>query len=374
VADDADEADALRRFAATGRKLLSGDDAVSTHTDFEVWDETVGSWIDKAAPGSGLSAEWSSISSSSLVVAGGYYNDPRIWAGFKEGVQQRLRWLSTLPGRLDEERRRRQTATAARPPLAVPWSVLRSVLSEHFAFSDIKVIVGLTGIDMTALHHLEQTTERSATNSQLLSAIDRLFGELDAAEQERFVRVTAEEVLRRRSGLAARLGEYLSRLGWAIHQGSIVPVDLLDVSELPELPAAAREDLVKGAIRLRDGDLGGALTAACGAVDAATAEVYQQAGLGSPGSASFQERVTRSLKALDVVKRQETALASLGWKANELKMLSQNLAGALNQAAFVMQSLRSNMADVHGTRPVLRPLVFDSLKWAALIVRLLGTT
>ena len=84
--------------------------------------------------------------------------------------------------------------------------------------------------------------------------------------------------------------------------------------------------------------------------------------------------MTRSLKALDVVKRQETALASLGWKANELKMLSQNLAGALNQAAFVMQSLRSNMADVHGTRPVLRPLVFDSLKWAALIVRLLGTT
>jgi len=47
------------------------------------------------------------------------------------------------------------------------------------------------------------------------------------------------------------------------------------------------------------------------------------------------------------------------------------LLGSLNQAAYVMQTLRSKMGDVHGTKPVLEPLVFDSLKWASLIVRLL---
>ena len=46
----------------------------------------------------------------------------------------------------------------------------------------------------------------------------------------------------------------------------------------------------------------------------------------------------------------------------------KNIEGALNQGAFVMQSLRSRMADVHGTKPVLRSLVFESLKWAELIV------
>lgn len=52
-------------------------------------------------------------------------------------------------------------------------------------------------------------------------------------------------------------------------------------------------------------------------------------------------------------------------------MLAHNLRGALNQGAYVMQTLRSRMGDVHGSKPVLKPLVFDSLKWAALLVRVM---
>jgi hypothetical protein len=33
--------------------------------------------------------------------------------------------------------------------------------------------------------------------------------------------------------------------------------------------------------------------------------------------------------------------------------------------------LRSNMGDVHGTKPVLKALVFDCLKWAELMLRAL---
>jgi len=36
-----------------------------------------------------------------------------------------------------------------------------------------------------------------------------------------------------------------------------------------------------------------------------------------------------------------------------------------------MQALRSRMGDVHGTKPILKPLVCDSIKWAELIVRIL---
>lgn len=41
----------------------------------------------------------------------------------------------------------------------------------------------------------------------------------------------------------------------------------------------------------------------------------------------------------------------------------------ISQGAYVMQSLRSRMGDVHGTKPILKPLVFDFLKWAELMLR-----
>jgi hypothetical protein len=36
-----------------------------------------------------------------------------------------------------------------------------------------------------------------------------------------------------------------------------------------------------------------------------------------------------------------------------------------------MQTLRAQMGDVHGSKPILKPLVFDVVKWAELFVRTL---
>ena len=58
---------------------------------------------------------------------------------------------------------------------------------------------------------------------------------------------------------------------------------------------------MKAATRLRDGDLSGAVSAACAAVDAVTSKVYETKGLGDPGKASFQEKVSRSLEVLDTL-------------------------------------------------------------------------
>lgn len=41
------------------------------------------------------------------------------------------------------------------------------------------------------------------------------------------------------------------------------------------------------------------------------------------------------------------------------------------ETAYAMQSLRSNMGDVHESKPYLAILAFDSLKWAMLISLLL---
>jgi len=255
---------------------------------------------------------------------------------------------------------------------ATLWSVIRSVLYEQFSFGAIKGLLGLTGIDMTRLCHLEQREKGGASKSQLLSGVDTQVAQMTEAERERFLRIAVEEILRRRSNLEDTFQGYLERLGWTLHEGNLVKREILDVLDLPELPQDSRVDLVKVATRLRDGDLSGATSAACGAVDTLTARIYADENLGDPSGASFQERVNRCLQAEGVLELLETDLTDLGWQPGRIKMFRENLKGALNQAAYVMQTLRSEMGDVHGTKATLVPLAVDSLKWAMLLVRMLN--
>lgn len=255
------------------------------------------------------------------------------------------------------------------------WSVIRSILhGRKFSFGKIKAVVGHAGLDMVKMAHLEQIqgTRNGASKSQLLSAIDLQVGEMDPQRFHQFLRIIAEEMVRYDPSAEADMTDSLQRLGWTFHSGHLLEIPLLDPSELPELPNAAHADLVKAATRLRDGDLSGSVTAACGAVDAVTSGIYQSNNLADHGKASFQERVCQSLKALNTINSVQQQLQELGWDEKDAGRLANNLQGALNQAAYVLQSLRSKMGDVHGTKPILKPLVFDSIKWAELIVRLLS--
>jgi len=252
------------------------------------------------------------------------------------------------------------------------WGVIRSVLHEKFHFGPIKAIAGRAGLDPTQMAHLEQTSgSTGASKSQLLSAVDRQVGEMDDQRVGQFLRIVTEEMVRREPSVELDLRESLERLGWTLHQGHLVEVAVFDISDLPELPGDSWCDLVKAATRLRDGDLSGAVSAACAAVDAVTSVIYRTKNLGNPGDASFQERVKRSLEAMNTLPTIERELVGLGWDQDSTNVFVQNVRGSLNQAAFVLQTLRSKMGDVHGTKPILRPLVFDSIKWATLIVRLL---
>ena len=64
----------------------------------------------------------------------------------------------------------------------------------------------------------------------------------------------------------------------------------------------------------------------------------------------------------------EGRLAELQWQPNDAGLFARNLEGALVRGAYVIQTLRSHMGDVHGSKPILRALVFDSLRWAELLV------
>ena len=254
------------------------------------------------------------------------------------------------------------------------WNPLRAALEDNFSFNQIKRMVGLAGLDLTlpSIANLEQRAGGGASKGQLMTGIDRALSFLDDEQKQRFIVIVAEEVIPRlRPEIREELEFRLSRLGLGITGNAVVPLKIFDVSELAELPVESRDDLVKAAQRLRGGDLSGALSAACGAVDATTSVVYKSSGLGDPGKASFQEKCKRALEAKGVFEKLEQELRSLGWEDSDITKFKNNFEEALNQAAYVMQTLRSRMGDVHGTKPVMKPLVFDSLKWAELIVRAL---
>ncbi len=247
------------------------------------------------------------------------------------------------------------------------WPAARACLQE-FNFYDIKEVAGLAGFDVTATAHLVQKSQGGATKGQLMSAIDGEVAKMDSGTRSHFLTILLEELLRRRPEAQDRLAEYLSRLGWSFVNQTLVPVGVFDISALEDTPDEAHRDLLKAAQRLRDGDLGGAISAACGAVDAATSKVYEEFGLGDPTKASFQERCRKAAFAKGVLTGLDHQLDALGWSQADIAPFKKNLEGALNQGAYVMQTLRSHMGDVHGTKPILRSLVFDSLRWAEVIV------
>jgi len=160
-------------------------------------------------------------------------------------------------------------------------------------------------------------------------------------------------------------------MGWSFSKGKLLPLSLVDELDKEIIPPESLHDFLKAAQRLRDGDLSGALTAACGVVDSACVEIYAQKKLGDPDQTSFQEKVSKAIDASGGLILIESELLKLGWSQDEAKRVKENLKGSINQGAYVMQKLRSDMGDVHGSKGVFAPLVFDSLKWASIIVSII---
>ena len=231
--------------------------------------------------------------------------------------------------------------------------------------------MGLAGLDVTHLARLVQRADGGASKGELITTLDGEIREFDERTKSRVLAHIAEDIVHRRPDQNKCLDDYLEQLGWRFVDKKLLPIELFDVAELAELPDAARADLVKAAARLRDGDLDGALTSACAAVDSVTNAVHAEQGLVSQSRDGFQARCMIALKAKGTISEMTSELTALGWEETDADTLAKNLRGALNQGAYVMQALRSRMSDVHGSKHVLKPLVFDSLKWAALIVRML---
>lgn len=119
----------LSALIRTGRDLLAEGELIDAHRGFQEWDEDVADWLESAYLDSALSAQWSALAGSPLIIGGSYCDDPEVWEDFHKRVKTRLAWLGQVTDSL--------APSAAIPPQFAQNPVARLFLSH--ASADIQL-------------------------------------------------------------------------------------------------------------------------------------------------------------------------------------------------------------------------------------------
>lgn len=251
--------------------------------------------------------------------------------------------------------------------LSNTWGTIRGIIRSEFSFANIKDIVGAAGLPIHELAHLQQSFHGGTSKGQLMDAIEELFFNLSQTEKNRVVSYCIEEILNRKSSLKEDLEQVLERVGWGISGNEPYPLDLqmdIDTSELPE---EMHNEVKKVLKRFRDGDITGAMTSICGAVDSLTEDVYQTYDLGDHRDASYQERVAKSIDVFEV--EYKRTLEETNLSDRQINIFWQNHRGSVNQAGYVLGACRREFSDVHGEQNSSSIFVKRALDCAVFIIR-----
>lgn len=200
-----------------------------------------------------------------------------------------------------------------------------------------------------------------------LRAVDLEYHQLDQRQKEQTLRALADQFA------DDRVREDMAKLGYDFVGGAFVPVEQYDRREPEFVPPSSASELAKAMKRLSEGDDSGAITAACGAVDVLTGSIYIRDGLGDLGKTSFAAKVGTVACRLNVFGELRTDLIGLGVSEADAAKITEEWQKATNHAATMLQTLRSKMGDVHGTKSALRRAAYDAVKWASAICGLLDT-
>lgn len=150
---------------------------------------------------------------------------------------------------------------------------------------DILDIVALAGMPVeSALTENENAYDKNRKRAYR-PRIQGAYNKLPPAQQRRAVLNLAKELSNR--GRAGHLDDALRKIGWHYVGDELVPIQALDPADLDNVPEKPTPILVKAASRLRD-DPTGAISAACGAVDSVTVQIYQKYKLGNSVKLPFK--------------------------------------------------------------------------------------
>ncbi|MDE0085389.1 MAG: hypothetical protein OXU23_06730 [Candidatus Poribacteria bacterium] len=250
------------------------------------------------------------------------------------------------------------------------FGALRSELY-NLSVQNIRNTVAAAGFDVSQITAKAEARSGVGSRSEVMPAVDQLFGQMSESVQETALRILAERLTGQNSELDASTQDILGSHGYQFIDGNFVPVQELDAREAQFIPPSAATEIGRAMSRLIEGDYSGAITSACGAVDLVTQAIYEKHDLGDPGHASFQTKVNTAFKRLCVFENMEREFVDIGMKPDDASALIDEMKKASNHAAQALQVLRRTMGDPHGSKPALRQTAYDAVKWSSAICGLL---
>ena len=234
------------------------------------------------------------------------------------------------------------------------FGVLLSQLKPQLFLADARTVVAEAGI--TGLNAPQQYW------GSFIPAVEAAFHRLEPD-----ARLTALRILADRFSDSEKVQRLFAKHGYDYIDGTFVPVAFLDQREAKYLPPSSASELAKAMKRLVDGDETGAITAACGAVDTLMQQLYDVHELGDPGQVAFAAKVNTAFQHLGIFNEMKDEFIALGMTSEHAEKIVTEMRKATNHAAQVLQMLRTNMGDVHGSKPALRRTAYDAVKWASAI-------
>jgi hypothetical protein len=225
------------------------------------------------------------------------------------------------------------------------------------------IVAARAGIDVSEVPAVQD-------NAVVNPAIARAFARLDIGSRIRTLPVLADAIVRSNEDNRIDLTRLLGQHGYQYIDGTFVAVGLIDEREARYLPQSATSELAKAISRLADDDESGAITAACGAVDATTTALYKKHNLGDPGAA-FQAKVNTVINRLGVFEKLERELRELNISPEDARKIREEMQEATKHAAEALQVIRRTNGDVHGTKPTYRRVVYDAIKWSSAVCGLM---
>lgn len=259
--------------------------------------------------------------------------------------------------------------TLAEEQITRLYGPIRSKLN-NLSVQNIRNAVAAAGIDVSRIPAESEARSGLGSRAEVMPAVDRLFGELAPAAKVTALQILAGELVRGRSDQPDELQVLLGQHGFQFLDGQFVGVGVLDAREAAFLPPTSAAELARAAGRLAASDWSGAITSACGAVDLATQAIYVRDGLGDAGLASFQTKVNTALQRLGVFDDMERQFIEQGMQPDDARDVTNHLRQSTNHAAQALQILRRAMGDTHGSRPALKSMAYDAVKWAQAICAL----
>lgn len=250
-----------------------------------------------------------------------------------------------------------------------PWGPVESMIFELNS-DQVQDIISSSGIVVNWSLTKDQSYSHTTRKREFRQRINQAYLNLSINDREQFILNVVRSLVKVRNEFKERLNDYLKNIGWLFVEDKLIKIDILDPEDLEFIPSFSKNDITKASERIQT-DLSGSITSSCGAIESACFEIYKKHNLGYIGAASFQEKIKKSLAAINFFERLKTDLQNIDWNSNDAEIFCKNFEGSVNQIAYVMQSLRSNMGDTHGSKPVINTLVFDTIKWATVILSIL---